>query len=73
LELFAFDEYLNALKSRFDTSAFFQVIKRASVYSPEEIRFIKRQYFLKICKLRVATEATPEGDMRGTFAIPARI
>ena len=42
LELLAFDDYC-----RFDTSAFFLHIKRASLYMQKESRSIKRQYSSK--------------------------
>ena len=42
LELLAFDEYC-----RFDTSAFFRRIKRASLYTPKESRSIKTAIFIE--------------------------
>ena len=42
LELLAFDEYC-----RFDTSAFFRNIKRASLYVPKESRSIKTAIFIE--------------------------
>jgi hypothetical protein len=42
LEPLAFDEYC-----RFDTSAFFWGIKRASLYSPKESRSIKTAIFIE--------------------------